>query len=203
MVIQKIQRLLWNPLKLTEKVEARSAESEAVITRAKELAGRLRKNPGLARRLLTRVVISSNRLKLTLSGNELRTALGLEAVILSRSSFDLAKKISLQRCQGESRLILTHPDGTQEAQVNPALVKAISRAWVWNQQLKNKEVQSIREIAERDGFDGRYICQILPLAKLSPPLINRILEGLQPPDMTIGTLRRITSLDWREQLSDF
>jgi DNA invertase Pin-like site-specific DNA recombinase len=202
-VIYKIQRFLKNPLKLTEKVEARSAESEAVITRAKELAGRLRKNPGLARRLLTRVVISSNRLKLTLSGNELRTALGLEAVILSRSSFDLAKKISLQRCQGESRLILTHPDGTQEAQVNPALVKAISRAWVWNQQLKNKEVQSIREIAERDGFDGRYICQILPLAKLSPPLINRILEGLQPPDMTIGTLRRITSLDWREQLSDF
>jgi len=62
-------------------------------------------------------------------------------------------------------------------------------------------VQSIREIAEREGLDGRYICQILHLAKLSPTIINSVLEGVQPPDTTIGTLRKITTLDWREQLS--
>ena len=202
-VISKAQSFLKNPIKLTEKLEARPEESELVVERARDLANCLRNEPLLARKFIAHVVISSTRVKLTVSLNDLRATLGLAQAELSRPTLDLAKKTTLQRCQGESKLILTHPDERQESQVNPAIVKAISRAYVWNQQLKNQDVQSIREIAEREGFDGRYICQILPLVKLSPTIINKILEGLQPPETTIGTLRKITSLNWAEQLNVF
>ena len=200
-VIKKLQALLVDQIQLTETINARIEESRALIKRADVLANELPTRVADIRRLLKKVVLSDNRIKIQVSVNALRKVFDLSLTDQSPNSIELIAKVRLKRCQGESKLIVSNEKS--ETAVNPAIVKAVSRAYVWNQQLKDQEVSSIKEIAEKEGFDGRYICQILPLAKLAPTIINAILEGRQDPAITIGSLRKITSLCWSEQLLTF
>jgi site-specific DNA recombinase len=49
---------------------------------------------------------------------------------------------------------------------------------------------SVRDIARRAGVAGRYVREILPLGFLSPRIIEAIVEGRQPPELTVIDLTR-------------
>jgi hypothetical protein len=55
-------------------------------------------------------------------------------------------------------------------------------------------------LAEREGITRRYIRRLVGLAFLSPELVDAILQGRQPVDLTAT---RLTALDlplgWTEQ----
>jgi site-specific DNA recombinase len=72
------------------------------------------------------------------------------------------------------------------------LIKAIARARRWSKQLLSGQPPSIRTIARQEHIAPRYVRDLLPLAFLSPRIVEAILEGRQPPDLTvIGLTRRI------------
>ena len=72
------------------------------------------------------------------------------------------------------------------------LIKAVARARRWSNQLLSGQVPSIRAIARQERIAPRYVRDLLPLAFLSPRIVEAILEGRQPPDLTvIGLTRRI------------
>ena len=62
--------------------------------------------------------------------------------------------------------------------------------------------RSLYELARRDGLSRRYIRRLVNLAFLSPKLVEAVLQGRQPVELT-GT--RLTELDlpidWTEQNS--
>jgi site-specific DNA recombinase len=60
---------------------------------------------------------------------------------------------------------------------------------------------SIAELAEREGVDDRYVSCVLPLAFLSPEIVEAVVKGTQPADLTATKLvRRIDlALDWSAQ----
>jgi hypothetical protein len=72
------------------------------------------------------------------------------------------------------------------------------RWWLW---IKEGEVQSLREIAEREGLDKPRVTRQIRLAFLSPTLVRRILDGLQPTGLTVKALTREINLplDWADQ----
>lgn len=110
----------------------------------------------------------------------------------------LTEKIRLKQCQGEKKLFFKN-DEIHAKELNPTLVKAISRAFVWNQMLLNREVKSISQLSRKEGISCRYIRHILPLCSLSPKVIDTILEGRQHPKTTITDLLQIQSLPWSDQ----
>jgi site-specific DNA recombinase len=72
------------------------------------------------------------------------------------------------------------------------LIKAVARARRWSNQVLSGQVPSIRAIARQERIAPRYVRDLLPLAFLSPKIIEAILEGRQPPDLTVvGLTRRI------------
>jgi hypothetical protein len=72
------------------------------------------------------------------------------------------------------------------------LIKAVARARRWSNQVLSGQVPSIRAIARQERIAPRYVRDLLPLAFLSPRIIEAILEGRQPPDLTVvGLTRRI------------
>ena len=72
------------------------------------------------------------------------------------------------------------------------LIKAVARARRWSNQVLSGQVPSIRAIARQERIAPRHVRDLLPLAFLSPKIIEAILEGRQPPDLTvIGLTRRI------------
>src|SRR5204862_1645144 len=83
---------------------------------------------------------------------------------------------------------------------DPALIKAIVRGRAWFEELATGRARSLHELAERDGISRRYIRRLVGLAFLSPALVEAILQGRQPVELTAT---RLTELDlplhWTEQ----
>ena len=62
--------------------------------------------------------------------------------------------------------------------------------------------RSLRELAERDGITRRYVRRLVDLAFLSPELVEAILQGRQPVELTATRLTELDlPLDWADQRS--
>ena len=60
--------------------------------------------------------------------------------------------------------------------------------------------RSLQELAKRDGLSRRYIRRLVGLAFLSPRLVEAILKGQQPVELTATRLSELDlPLDWSEQ----
>ena len=102
----------------------------------------------------------------------------------------------------EMRLVLEGGEkNSNNARVDPTLVKAIVRGRQWFEQLASGQVQSIREIAKAEGVTNRYVAHLIPLAFLAPDIVARILAGTQPVDLTTEALTKRIDLPlaWTEQ----
>ena len=167
----------------------------------KKAAGLVKKmsgHPDVLRSLLGNVTLSNKKLVLSISISELRTALDLQPPEAD-STFELLEKIQIQHCQGETKLIITDNISGNTQSVNPPLLKALARAHAWNQMLMMNEVASIKELASREGISIRYICRLLPLAKLAPDIVETILDGHQHPGLTVNALCDLAPANWPKQ----
>ena len=72
--------------------------------------------------------------------------------------------------------------------IDPALVKAISRAHVWSGLLATGEVKSIDELADRVQQHRGYVARVIRLAFLAPSIVASILDGRQAAEMTLTRL---------------
>jgi hypothetical protein len=60
--------------------------------------------------------------------------------------------------------------------------------------------QSVRALVERHGVDQGDVSRLLPLAFLAPDIVEAILEGRQPIELTAARLKRMRlPLSWTEQ----
>ena len=83
---------------------------------------------------------------------------------------------------------------------DPALVKAIARGRVWFDELVSGRARSLQELAKRDGISRRYIRRLVGLTFLSPQLVEAILQGRQPVELTATRVTELDlPLDWAEQ----
>ncbi len=106
---------------------------------------------------------------------------------------------SLRRRGVEAKLIIG--DDQQTKMVDPILVSTIANAHAWFQQLASGQTSSINDIALERGLAANEISRLLPLAFLAPDIVEAIMAGRQPVDLTVKRLTRCESLplDWHQQ----
>jgi site-specific DNA recombinase len=75
----------------------------------------------------------------------------------------------------------------------------IARAHDWRDQLIAGEVSGPRSIAKQTGLDESYVRRILGLAFLAPDIVEIILNGRQPENLTLEKLRTKLPMSWVEQ----
>jgi hypothetical protein len=98
---------------------------------------------------------------------------------------------------------LVLPNASSEASVDRSLVTAIVRAWDWAGRLLSGEVATMAEICAAEGFTDGYVSQLLPLAFLSPEIVEQIFAGRQPTGLTANRLiwgERLP-VAWEEQVA--
>lgn len=107
---------------------------------------------------------------------------------------------TLRRRGVETKLILDPAVYMSTAQYDTALIKAVAKAYFWNQHLIEGDIESIRALARREGVTIRYVRKILLLAFLSPVIVELILSGRQARDLSLENLvySRIPN-DWTGQ----
>ena len=91
--------------------------------------------------------------------------------------------------------------GVSTRKTDPTLLKAVARGHKWFNELVSGRAVFAREIAAREGVNERFVRRLIPLAFLSPAIIEAIAEGRHPVDLTGDAIsRRIDiPLEWATQ----
>ena len=139
--------------------------------------------------LVTRVDISREGMQLLLE-LPIATSQSEEKSSQDHISFSRVFPMEMKRRGIEMRMVLE--GDCRNSRFDRPLIKAVARARRWSNQVLSGRVPSIRAIARQEKIAPRYVRDVLPLAFLSPRIVEAILEGRQPPDLTlIGLTRRI------------
>jgi len=92
------------------------------------------------------------------------------------------------------------PDSaTQPRKTDNTLVKALARAFRWKRMLESGEFASISELAEKEGIAFTYMARLMRLSLLSPELVDAVIDGRQPSNMTLANLMDPFPTNWKEQ----
>lgn len=107
------------------------------------------------------------------------------------------------RKRGGRKLIIT-PDGTNaqpqpRVQVDSALLKALTRGFRWRKLLESGALSTIEEIADVENINPSYVSRMLRMTLLAPDIVNEILYGRQPGELTLAALIEPFPNEWRAQ----
>ncbi len=174
-------------------LEAGSAE--AVQTSVADLVTRLRRQCGQAGAdILATGRIARGQIDLELNRKTLASTFGISADHLHPDLTHITASFDLRRRGVEAKIIA----GDMAPQPDPHLRFMLIRAHGWAHDLK-AGVQ-LMEIARRESVPGAFIRTRAQLAFLSPKIQAAILDGTQPPELTLKRLVSVTHpLDWTEQ----
>ena len=112
--------------------------------------------------------------------------------IASDTSIELKAAVAFRQRGAETKLVLpglAHQH--HSSRCDPPLVKAIVRGRAWFEELATGRARSLQELAKRDGITRRYIRRLVNLAFLSPQLVEAILQGRQPAELTATRLSEL------------
>jgi hypothetical protein len=90
-------------------------------------------------------------------------------------------------------------DGMAATRGDPALVKALARAFRWRRMLEEGRYGTIDELAAAEKINPSYVSRLLRLTLLAPAIIEAILDGQQPEGITLPGLMEPFPIIWPEQ----
>ncbi len=98
------------------------------------------------------------------------------------------------------KLVITD-DRERPPAPDPHLIAAVAQGRHWFAQIRDREVQSVRDLAECHGVNQGDVSRILPLGLIAPDIVDAILAGRQPIELTAKQLKRIRDLpvSWASQ----
>ena len=82
---------------------------------------------------------------------------------------------------------------------DPALVKALARAFRWKRMLDDRRYGSVAELAAAERFNESYVSRILRLTLLAPEIVEAVLDGRQSADITLPALMKAFPVEWQSQ----
>ena len=84
-------------------------------------------------------------------------------------------------------------------QIDTTMVKALARVFRWRRMLESGVVSTVGEISVREKINKSYVSRVLRLTLLAPDLVEAILDGRQPPEMTLPMLMGPLPVEWDRQ----
>ena len=78
-------------------------------------------------------------------------------------------------------------------------MKALARAHRWRRMLEAGEHGTARELAKAERVNETYICRALRLTLLAPDMVEAILDGRQPEEVTLPRLLAGVEVEWGQR----
>jgi hypothetical protein len=82
---------------------------------------------------------------------------------------------------------------------DPALVKALARAFRWKRMLDDGRYGSLAELAAAEKINESYVSRVLRLTLLAPEIVEAILDGNQSLAPNLPRLLQVWPLEWGAQ----
>lgn len=182
----RAQRLLAHP-DATRVTEVERAVS-TLLCRLREAGGRN------GAPLIRSGIVMRGEIRVDIAIDALATDLGIRAGDLDPSLATIISPFHIRRRGVEAKVIA----GETRPAPDPALRAMLIRAHGWVRALQTGT--PLTEIARNEGHAESFLRTRAQLAFLSPKIQAAILEGTQPPELSLKRLLRTTlPLDWSEQ----
>ncbi len=105
------------------------------------------------------------------------------------------------------RKVVVSPDGSVlptaprhvTTNADPAMLKALGRAFRWKRLLDDGTYASISDIARAEKLDRTYVGDVLRLTLLAPEIVEAILEGQAGQAVTLPRLIEPWPIIWQDQ----
>jgi len=209
-VIKVLADALTRPTMLLERFDTAAVpgdQTSKMLDRATRFAAALNRSPAerakVVRDLIETVVIEEDAIMIRVRRSPLLGGAVMRPENPSDSPIELTTPVAFRRRGVEMRLVLPAVASQNDrSKCDPTLIKAIARGRAWFEELAAGRARSLRELAERDGITRRYVRRLVDLAFLSPELVEAILHGRQPVELTATRLTELDlPLDWTDQRS--
>ncbi|WP_457940353.1 recombinase family protein [Mesorhizobium sp. 10J20-29] len=213
LVRHQFQDLVANQTRLADWVQHCTASGNsvmAVLEKAKAFELNADDQRAILRSVFPRITLSPSRISFQINRQTLLEQLGVEikptqdADIEAESDtgstlFTIELPITIKRRGVETRAIIANH--VQARLPDATLVDTIARAHFYLARLTDGTVQSIADLAKQCGVHRADISRVMPLAFLSPKIVEAILIGRQPVDLTSRRLARLIDLPlaWHDQ----
>jgi hypothetical protein len=109
--------------------------------------------------------------------------------------------LAIRHRPGRKTVVTPTTDGVASVttRAEPALVKALARAFRYQRMLDQGRYASITELAAAERLDRGYLGSLLRLTLLAPDIVEAILDGRQPPRLGLPKLLSGIAECWSEQ----
>lgn len=115
------------------------------------------------------------------------------------TSITVRVPLKVRHRPGRKTVVTPAQDGvpTMTTRADPALVKALARAFRYQRLLDEGRYASISEMAAAEKIERGYLGTLLRLTLLAPDMVEAILDGRQPEGMTLPALMEPFPVEWR------
>jgi len=93
--------------------------------------------------------------------------------------------------------------GVEATSGDPALVKALARAFRWRRMLEDGRYASIRELAAAEGVDRSYVARLLRLTLVAPTVVEAILSERPARRVSLPEMMDRLPGQWSQQAEHF
>jgi site-specific DNA recombinase len=196
--ILKDQRVIATTL---QEAGVSSAEIDSVLNAADAKSAMLESGPQAApiiSELVNRVDLRKNGIEISMNLESLFTH---DSVIRRTPSLMFTRFVPIQMKRQGVAMRLVIGGGVSTRKIDPTLLKAVARGHKWFNELVSGQAVFTQDIAAREGVNERFVRRLIPLAFLSPAIVQAIAEGRQPADLTGEALSRGIDIpvEWAKQ----
>jgi hypothetical protein len=121
------------------------------------------------------------------------------------TSITVRVPLSIRRRPGRKMVVTPVADGMAPVTTcaDPALVKALARAFRYQRMLDDGLYASITEMAAAERLERGYMASLLRLTLLAPDLVEAILDGRRRDGLALPRLMAAFPTEWSEQTAVF
>ena len=157
--------------------------------------------------MIRRVVVSKKEVSIAIERDRLAASLGIDDQTWKPNEADETRPLEIvvpaqTLRRGKQVRLVVGEVNTTARQVDSALLKLVSDAYRWFDDLRTGRTGTIAEIAKREQVQVSHVSRTLPLAFLAPDIVEMIVAGRQPLTLAVERLkeqRKPLLMDWLEQ----
>ena len=119
------------------------------------------------------------------------------------TSMTVRVPLAIRHRPGRKTVVTPMTDGVAPVttRADPALVKALARAFRYQRMLDEGRYRSMTEMAAAEEIDRRYLGLLLQLTLLAPHIVETILDGRLPNSIAPLALLEPGPADWAKLLA--
>lgn len=117
------------------------------------------------------------------------------------TSISVRVPLAIRHRPGRKTVVTPVTDGVAPitTRADPALVKALARAFRYQKLLDEGRYASITEMAAAERIERGYLGSLLRLTLLAPTIVEQILDGRHPGGMMLSRLMQPFAVGWLDQ----